>query len=138
MYEKLAMIGPTISGKSVMCVVYNFFTSINLNSFFQMKIYENRQPLVIFFLSLNFYSITFFIKSDRNYVAWQFCYHFYHRLAELLPKTWWFCYLGRLATVTGSFATRFGRFVDSFLCVVYNVFTIINLNSFFSNEDMWK
>ena len=28
MYEKLAMKGPTISGKSVMCVVYNFFTSI--------------------------------------------------------------------------------------------------------------
>ena len=76
-----------------------------------MKICEKRQPLAILFLSLNFYSITFFKKSGRNYVAGQLCYHFYHRLAELLPKAWWFCYLGRLATVTGNFATRFGRFV---------------------------
>ena len=51
-----------------------------------------------------------FKKSGKNYVDGQICHLFYHRLAELLPKMWQFYYLGRLATVIGSFVTRFGRF----------------------------
>ena len=78
-----------------------------------MKICGNRQPLVIFILSLHFYSITFFNKSGRNYVDGQFCYHFYHRFAELLLKICQFFHLGRFASMIGSFATRFGRRVSS-------------------------
>ena len=140
-----------------------------------MKIFGNRQPLVIFNLSLHFYSITFFNKSGRNYVDGQFCYHFYHRFAELLLKTCQFFHLRRFASMTGSFATRFGRGVSSgrnfsvevsdyaqkvgynwsydiceknykktvsyfsaksFLFVVYNFFTSMNLNIFVSHEDI--
>ena len=78
-----------------------------------MKICGNWQPLVIFILSLHFYSITFFNKSGRNYVDGQFCYHFYHRFAELLLKMCQFFHLGRFASMIGSFATRFGRGVSS-------------------------
>ena len=78
-----------------------------------MKICGNRQPLVIFILSLHFYSITFFNKSDRNYVDEQFCYHFYHRFAELLLKICQFFHLDKFASMIGSFAARFGRGVSS-------------------------
>ena len=78
-----------------------------------MKICGNKQPLVIFILSLHFYSITLFNKSGRNYVDGQFWYHFYHRFAELLLKICQLFYLGRFASVIGSFATRFGRRVSS-------------------------
>ena len=140
-----------------------------------MKICGNRQPLVIFILSLHFYSITFFNKSDRNYVDEQFCYHFYHRFAELLLKICQFFHLDKFASMIGSFAARFGRGVSSgrnfpvevsdyaqkvsynwsfniceknykktvsyfsaksFLFVVYNFFTSMNLNIFVSNEDI--
>ena len=47
---------------------------------------------------------------NNNYVDGQICYHFYRKLAELLPKIWQFCYLGRFATMIGRFATRLGRF----------------------------
>ena len=49
-------------------------------------------------------------NNNNNYVDGQICYHFYRKLAELLPKIWQFCYLGRFATMIGRFATRLGRF----------------------------
>ena len=48
--------------------------------------------------------------SDRNYVDRQIWSDFYHKLAELLPKIWQFCYLGIFAVKIGSFSTRLGNF----------------------------
>ena len=48
--------------------------------------------------------------NTKNYIDSQICYHFCHKLADLLPKRWQFYCLGRFATVDGSFAISFDRF----------------------------
>ena len=49
-------------------------------------------------------------NNNNNYVDGKVFYLFYRKLAELLPKIWQFCFLGRFATIIGRFATRLGRF----------------------------
>ena len=49
-------------------------------------------------------------NNNNNYVDGKVFYLFYRKFAELLPKIWQFCFLGRFTTIIGRFATRLGRF----------------------------
>ena len=61
-------------------------------------------------------------NNNNNYVDGQICYHFYLKLAELLPNIWQFCYHGRFATMIGSFATRLGSFATELGRFATNLF----------------
>ena len=98
------------SAKSLLFVVHNFFTSMNLNIFVSNEdIWEYAAVSNSYCeLACLFNKILFFNKWDRN-VGRQICYHFYYRFAELLPKMWQLSYLDTVAIVIGSFVNRFGR-----------------------------
>ena len=105
--------------------------------------YQNRQLLAIFILSLYFYSIILFNESDINYIDGQICYDFHNRLAEFLLKIWQFCHLVVFATplvytlvavlLPGltNFLSKYWKYLDwCFLYSIYIYLVLLNICRF--------